>query len=136
LSTDNLVTKLLLDNICPFGYITIMKIEYYTTSSGRKPVVDYIRMQPKIDKAGLIEALDMIETYGFNAPRVNFRHIRGKLWEIKIERNLSHRIFYVSVDKDEIVLLHGYLKKSQKAPDNEIKLAEKRMKERLSRGGY
>lgn len=52
-----------------------MGVAYYTTASGRKPVVDYIKRQAK--------------------------------WEIKIMRNLSHRIFYVVVVKDEIVLLHA-----------------------------
>jgi phage-related protein len=46
-----------------------------------------------------------------------------------IERTLSHRIFYAAVVKGEIVLLHAYQKKSQKAPKKEIDLAQKRMKE-------
>jgi len=108
-----------------------MRLSYYPTASGRRPVVEYIRRQVKDERAGLVEALEMIEIHGFDAPRLSFRHIRGKLWEIRIERNLSHRIFYAAVGKDEIVLLHTYLKKSRKAPEKEIRLAEKRMKEIL-----
>ena len=73
----------------------------------------------------------MIEILGFDAPRMSFRQIRDKLWEIRIKRNLSHRIFYVVIVKNEMVLLHAYQKKSQKAPKKEIELAKKRMKEIL-----
>lgn len=108
-----------------------MNIAYYTTASGRSPVVDYIKRQAKKERAGLIEALEMIEILGFDAPRMSFRQVRDKLWEIKINRSLSHRIFYFVVVKNEMVLLHAYQKKSQKAPKKEIELAEKRMKEIL-----
>lgn len=94
-------------------------------------MVEYIQRQAKVDRARLVEALEMVEQHGFQAPRIDFRQLRGKLWEIKIKARLSHRIFYVAVDGDEIVLLHAYEKKSQKAPPNEIELAERRMKEVL-----
>jgi phage-related protein len=106
-----------------------MRLAFYTTPSGRRPVIDYIKKQAKHERASLVEALEMIEIHGFEAPRMSFRQIRGKLWEIKIERKLSHRIFYAAVVKEEIVLLHAYQKKSQKAPKKEIDLAQKRMKE-------
>jgi len=105
-----------------------MRIAFYTTASGRSPVVDYIKRQAKRERAGLIEALEMIEIHGFDAPRMSFRQIKEKLWEIRIKRTLSHRIFYVVVVKDEMVLLHAYQKKSQKAPKKEIELAQRRAK--------
>lgn len=108
-----------------------MMIAFYTTASGRSPVVDYIKRQAKRERAGMIEALEMIEIHGFDAPRMSFRQIKEKLWEIRIKRRLSHRIFYVVHVKDEVVLLHAYQKKSQKAPKKEIALAEKRAKEIL-----
>jgi phage-related protein len=43
--------------------------------------------------------------------------VKKQIWEIKIKRGLSHRIFYATVSGKEIVLLHAYLKKSQKAPE-------------------
>lgn len=98
------------------------------------PVVDYIRKLAKQERAAVVEALEMLELHGFEAPRMSFRQLRGKLWEIKIERGLSHLIFYASVSRDELLLLHAYQKKSQKAPEKEIELAERRLKE-LSRKG-
>jgi phage-related protein len=63
---------------------------------------------------------------------VQFRQIKGKLWEIKIlASKSSYRIFYVTVQKDCLFLLHAYKKQSQKTPQKEIIIAEKRMNEVL-----
>jgi len=92
-------------------------------------VVDYIKRQPKADRARLVEALEQIELHGLEARRVRFRQVRGKRWEIKVEARRSHRVFYASLEGEEIVLLHAYPKKSQKAPTKEINVAERRMRE-------
>ena len=55
--------------------------------------------------------------------------IEGKLWEIKIRiHGKQHRIFYVVLKGNEMILLHAYLKKTQKAPIKEIEVAKQRMK--------
>ena len=70
---------------------------------------------------------------GFDTPRVEFRHIEGKLWEIKIKAvSGGYRVFYVVIKKSTLVLLHAYKKQSQKAPEREIKTAMKRLKEVLA----
>lgn len=43
----------------------------------------------------------------------------------------SARVFYVCRTADEIVLLHGYKKQSQKTPTREIEVAQRRMREVL-----
>jgi phage-related protein len=70
-----------------------------------------------------------VEGQGLDAVRVQFRQIDGKVWEVKIG---SHRIFYVMIDKEEIVLLHAYKKQGQKLPVKERDIAIRRMKELLS----
>lgn len=105
-----------------------MKITFYTTTSGRSPVLDYMKDLPKQERARLLEALDQIEQSGFDSVRVQFRQIEGKLWEIKIS---AHRIFYVLVEHEEMVLLHAYKKQGQKLPLKEREVAIKRMKEVL-----
>lgn len=74
---------------------------------------------------------------GFDSPRVQFRQIRGKLWEIKIHTaSAGYRFFYVSLHCDTLVLLHVYKKQSQKAPNKEIAIAEKRLLEVLKNESY
>lgn len=74
-----------------------------------------------------------VEDLGFDCPRVNFRQIKGALWEIKIStQSAGLRIFYVTVRGGTLVLLHAYKKQSQKAPGKEIDIADKRMLEVLN----
>ncbi len=77
----------------------------------------------------LLEALDQVEQNGLDSVRVQFRQIEGKLWEIKIS---VHRVFYVLIGREEMVVLHAYKKQGQKLPIKERETAIKRMKEVMS----
>jgi phage-related protein len=107
-----------------------MKLYFYTKASGRSPILDYIGELNKKDRARLLGCLKSIEEMGFDSPRVEFRQIEGKLWEIKIRLSSGgHRVFYVTLSKQRMVLLHAYKKQSQKAPQKELEIARKRISE-------
>jgi phage-related protein len=106
-----------------------MKVTFFRTASGRSPVLEYIQNLTKPERARVLEALDQVERRGLDAVRVEFRQIDSKLWEIKIG---GHRVFYVVIDRDEMVLLHAYKKQGQKLPIKERDVAIRRMKELLS----
>ncbi len=62
------------------------------------------------------------------------RKLDTALWEIRI--NLSNkgdiaRILF-TVHTDEIILLHGFIKKSQKTPSKELNIANNRKKQFLN----
>lgn len=107
-----------------------MRVVFYKPS--RFYVNNFIKALVEQDRNEVLGCLQSIEDLGFDSPRANFRHIKKKLWEIKI--NISsggYRIFYVTLCSDTIVLLHAYKKQSQKAPLKEIAIAEKRLLEVL-----
>lgn len=105
-----------------------MKICFY--KGDQSPLHKFIKSLETEDRARVLGCLRSVEELGFDTPRVEFRHIRGKLWEIKIKSvNAGYRIFYVVAQRDTLVLLHAYKKQSQKAPIKEIATAEKRMME-------
>ncbi|MDR1926312.1 MAG: type II toxin-antitoxin system RelE/ParE family toxin [Endomicrobium sp.] len=109
-----------------------MKIVFYQTENGRIPVKKDIDNLEKVDKAEVFGILENIERNGFNSNRVEFRQIKGKLWEIKMRLSTTgYRIFYTSIDRDTIILLHSYKKKTQKAPSNDLNVAFKRMNDVL-----
>ncbi|MFM8454845.1 MAG: type II toxin-antitoxin system RelE/ParE family toxin [Gammaproteobacteria bacterium] len=112
-----------------------MKIVFY--GEKRKPVLDFIEKLPIEEQARILGCLKNIEELGFDCPRVMFRQIKGKLWEIKIQTvNSGYRIFYVTIMKNIMVLLHSYKKQSQKAPLKEINVSEKRMIEVLNNESF
>jgi phage-related protein len=92
-------------------------------------VLEYIQNLAKPERARVLEALERVEQQGWDAVRVEFRQIDAKLWEIKIG---SHRVFYVMIDNEKMVLLHAYKKQGQKLPIKERDIAIRRMKELLS----
>jgi len=92
-------------------------------------VLEYMQSLAKPERARVLEALEQVERLGLDAVRVQFRQIEGKLWEVKIG---SHRIFYVIIEKDEMVLVHAYKKQGRKLPVKERDVAIRRMKELLS----
>ena len=109
-----------------------MNIKFYKKTNGRIPVKEEIDSLDNITKAELIASLKNIEIKGFDANGVEFRQIDGKLWEIKIKtRGAGYRIFYTMLMTDAMVLLHIYKKETQKAPQKEIEIAIKRMKDVL-----
>ena len=108
-----------------------MRIVFY--GKKRKPVVDFIERLTSKDQAKILACLKSVEELGLDCPRVEFRQIAGKLWEIKIQTSSSgYRIFYVAIKANVLVLLHAYKKQSQKAPKKEIEIAEKRLMEVLN----
>ena len=112
-----------------------MQVLFYQTASGRIPVREALLELPREDSAFAYELLKEIEETGFQASRVVFRQIKSKLWEIKM--NLpgtgGYRIFYFTVRADTLLLLHSYVKKSQKSPQRHIETAEQRMRDAMKR---
>jgi phage-related protein len=109
-----------------------MRIDYYKTTSGRRPVKEYILDLSKQDQARFFEVYEGIKDKGLNYHEVVFRPLSGKLWEIKFSApSGGFRIAYVLIDKDFMIWLHVFRKTTQKTPKNDLWLAEKRMKEVL-----
>ncbi|MCP4360218.1 MAG: type II toxin-antitoxin system RelE/ParE family toxin [Chloroflexi bacterium] len=50
------------------------------------------------------------------------------IWEVrsKLDNRIARVIF--TVDEDKMVLLHGFIKKSQKTPPRDLSLAKQRLK--------
>jgi phage-related protein len=109
----------------------IFVINYWQNPSGKAPVEKYIdNIHNKEERAEILATLNGIQQHGTDAVGVDFRQIDGKLWELKIRTHGNqHRIFYVVLQRNEMILLHAYLKKTQRTPVNEIETAKQRMKQ-------
>jgi len=53
------------------------------------------------------------------------KHIRGKIRELRVDfaRN-RHRVFYFIFIEKTIILLHAFIKRTDKTPEAEIKIAK------------
>ena len=71
----------------------------------------------------------MIE-YGPNLGLPHSTAFGGGLFELRLKGAEGiARIFFCTQVKQEIVMLHSFIKKTQKTPDKEMKIVRQRMKE-------
>jgi phage-related protein len=113
-------------------------IDYYTTRDGKNSVKEFIDSLSTESKAKYVFIADLLEDYGLNVREPYVKPISGerKLFEIRIkDKSNIHRIFYFAFTGKKFILLHGFTKKTEKSPKDEIEIAKKRMQEFLSRKG-
>lgn len=81
-------------------------------------------------QARLIRLLESIETIGLERLREpHVKHLEGKLWELRAKASEGiARGIYVTVTGRRVVVLHVFVKKSQKTPPAALNLARERMK--------
>ena len=77
-----------------------MRLRYYATSRGVYPVAEYVESLSVPEQAVLAALFQEISARGLQARGVGFRHIEGRLWEIRAG---AHRVFYVLLQHDEMV---------------------------------
>ncbi len=108
----------------------ILQVVFYRTSLGNEPVREWILSLDKECKK-LIGADIKTVQYGWplGMPLIKKVDTKNKLWEVRtnLPDGISRVIFTVS--DNTMVLLHGFIKKSQKIEKKEIDLAIKRKKD-------
>jgi len=87
-------------------------------------------LEPSL-KARFLHIAELLEAFGperVGAPHV--KHLVDKLWEIRMKgKSCIARAIYVTVTGRRIVVLHAFVKKTQKTPRSAIRLALVRAKE-------
>jgi len=82
-------------------------------------------------QARLIRLMEMVESIGLeNLREPHVKHIEGKLWELRAKAAEGiARGLYVTVTGRRVVILHVFVKKSQKTPRTALAIALERMKQ-------
>jgi len=101
------------------------QIHYYNDK-----LIRWIDRMPLGMRAYYARLTEKMMVFGPNLGMPFTRSLSNGLFELRIKAKEGiSRIFYCTIKKNKIVLLHGFIKKTQKAPQKEMKLAMKRMKE-------
>lgn len=80
--------------------------------------------------ANFLHIAGMIEEFGPNLGKPYVGSMKAGLFEIRSRgKEGIGRSLYCTVKGKEIVVLHSFIKKTQKTPKKELSLARKRMKE-------
>ena len=110
---------------------------FYETARGDCPADDFIGHLNFKTKVKLEKWLAKLEELGPDLPRPYADVVRGKIRELRlIFASNQYRLFYFFRDK-KIIVTHGFMKKTDKIPKEEILRAERirfDFEERLLRG--
>jgi phage-related protein len=104
---------------------------FYRTKSGNEPVREWLKDLSKDERRAIGEDIAYVQfKWPIGKPRVD--HLRGEVWEVRttIGNRIARTLF--AVDDGVMILLHGYIKKTQQTPDSELALAAKRFKDYIN----
>ena len=107
---------------------------FYEKEDGSIPVQEFLDALPAKHRAKALRDIDLLEKYGIALTEPHVKHIEDKLWELRIKSasDISRVFYFIHIGKD-IVLLHGFIKKSQKTPNREISIANAYLNDHVRR---
>jgi phage-related protein len=95
-----------------------MRIDYYQTSNGHCPVLEFIASLPRDDRVRVMERIVLLAELGLNLRRPHSDTLRDGIRELRIKTHHGqYRILHFIFHRDTAVLLHGITKKTGRVPD-------------------
>lgn len=114
--------------------VDIYELDFYRKENGRVPVQDFLySLNPKL-RAKAFRDIELLKKMGTELKEPYVKPIKGKdnrgLYELRIKFSSDiARIFYFTYYNNKFVLLHGFIKKTMKTSENEIRIARKYMED-------
>lgn len=96
-----------------------------------KIVDDEIARWPADLRARLVRVAAVIEEVGLEQlPGGTIKHVEDRLWELRLTAKSGiSRAIYVTTSGKRLVIVHAYVKKTEKMPKRHLELARQRAKE-------
>jgi phage-related protein len=101
---------------------------FYCSANGHEPVREWLKSMNQMDRKIIGEDIAYVQyKWPIGKPRIDY--LRESIWEVRSQ--IGNRIARVlfAVANSEMILLHGFVKKTQQTPQSELELAIKRWKE-------
>jgi len=103
---------------------------YYCLPGGRVPVRDFVDALDITTYRKFIYKKELLEEFGPRLPMPHARYMGAGLYELRFTgSDGAIRVFYFFAEHNSIILLHAFIKKTEKTPSNELDTAYKRMRE-------
>jgi phage-related protein len=108
-----------------------LNVIFYQTGAGNEPVRQWLKSL-SAEERKIIGADILSVQYAWPVGKPLVDNLGDGIWEIRSRLpNRIARTLFAVID-EEIVLLHGFIKKQQRTPPDELALAKKRKKEYLN----
>lgn len=117
----------------------MFEVVFYRDREGKSEISDYLDELEKksetdknarVNKDKILAYMIALGKYGTRIGKPFVKHVEGDLWEL---RPLKNRIFFFYWKDNRYVLLHHFIKKTQKTPKKEIEKAKSNLKDYLER---
>lgn len=116
-----------LENTTYMMYFPNMGFVFYETPNGRRPVEGEIDSLDRACQSKVLH-LDFLAEHGGLLREPHVKSLGGGLRELRtVIRPGQHRVVYFVESGGVGVLLHSFLKKTQKTPDKELEKARSRV---------
>jgi phage-related protein len=104
-----------------------LTVRFFRTASGREPVREWLKSLGQADRKAVGDDLRTVQ-FGWPMGMPLVRKIADDLWETRtdITEGIARVLF--TIQQGEALLLHGFIKKSQKTPKDDLDTAKKRLK--------
>lgn len=108
--------------------VPILEARFFKTDSGAEPVREWLKSLPAADRKIIGEDIKTVQ-FGWPLGMPLVRKMDRDLWEVRIhlEGRVARILFTVA--SGTMVLLHGFIKKSDKTPKEDLNLSKDRLKQ-------
>jgi phage-related protein len=103
-------------------------VRFFCTTQGNEPVREWLKALGPPDRKAIGEDIKTVQ-FGWPLGMPIVRKLAGNLWEVRshISDGIARTLF--TVQDDTMVLVHGFVKKSQKTPATDLEIAKRRVKQ-------
>ena len=105
----------------------VLTVVFYRAESGNEPVREWLKELSREDKRKIGEDIKTAQL-GWPLGMPLIRKIQKDLWEVRTTLDSGIARVFFTVDGEYMILLHGFIKKSQKTPQHELNTALVRLR--------
>lgn len=107
-----------------------LDVVFFRTDAGNEPVREWLKSLPR-DDCKIVGTDILTVQYAWPVGKPLVDHLGDGVWEVRsrLDNRIARTLF--AVIDGEIILLHGFIKKTPKTPSNELNLARKRKSQYL-----
>ena len=104
-----------------------LPVKFFRTSEGREPVREWLKALPAEERKAIGDDIRTVQ-FGWPLGMPLVRKIEAGLWEVRVDLPSGIARILFTVFHGDAVLLHGFIKKSEKTPLPDLKTAKQRKK--------
>ena len=112
----------------------MLEIVFYETEDGTVPVEEFLSSLTEDMETKLLQTISLLGERGYRLRAPYSKPLQDGIFELRAQfgGNIS-RVLYFFVIKGRAVLTHGFIKKTQKTPHQEIERAKRYREDYLRR---